>query len=97
MGTATWHTDIGVSAVLRSLRWGVGRRLDCRTLRSAMLGVSSSALLRGSFDARVARQSNPRFERSRGRVFGGPRRESMIEINQLRFASAHPRVAQPDR
>jgi len=41
--------------------------------------------------------SNNRFERSRGRVFGEPRRESMIWINQFRFAPAQPRVAQPYR
>jgi hypothetical protein len=40
---------------------------------------------------------NNRFERSRGRNFGEPRRESMIEINQLRWSSAQPRVAQPHR
>ena len=39
--------------------------------------------------------SNNRFERSRGRVFDGPRRESMIQLNQLRWSSAQPRVAQP--
>jgi hypothetical protein len=41
--------------------------------------------------------SNNRFEQSRGGVFGGPRRESMIGINQLRFSLAQPRVAQPRR
>jgi hypothetical protein len=29
-----------------------------------------------------------------GRVFDAPRRESMIEINELRFSAAHPLVAQ---
>jgi hypothetical protein len=43
------------------------------------------------------KQPNNRFERSRGRVFGGSRRESMIGINCLRFAPAQPRVAQPHR
>jgi hypothetical protein len=41
--------------------------------------------------------SNNRFERSRGRVFGEPRRGSKIGINQLRFTSAHLRVAQSHR
>jgi hypothetical protein len=41
--------------------------------------------------------SNNRLERSRGRVFGEPRRESMFEINQLRLSLAQPRVAQPHR
>ncbi len=41
--------------------------------------------------------SNNRFERSRGRAFGEPRRKSMIWINQLRWTSAHSRVAQPKR
>jgi hypothetical protein len=36
-------------------------------------------------------------ERSRGGVFGEPRRESMIGINQLRWSSAPPRIAQPHR
>ena len=45
----------------------------------------------------VSDPSNQRFERSRDRVFGGPRRESMIEINQLRWMPAQPRVAQPHR
>jgi hypothetical protein len=40
---------------------------------------------------------NNRFERSRGRVFVGPRRGSMIEINQLRWSATQPRVAQPHR
>ena len=40
---------------------------------------------------------NNRFERSRGRVFGEPRSGSMIWINQLRWSSAQPRVAQPHR
>jgi len=39
--------------------------------------------------------SNQRFERSRGRLFGEPRRESMIEINPFRLSPAQPRVAQP--
>jgi hypothetical protein len=38
-----------------------------------------------------------RFERSWVDVFGEPRRESMIGINQLRLMLAHPRVAQPHR
>ncbi len=37
---------------------------------------------------------NNRFERSQGRIFGAPRRGSMIGINQLRLLS-QPRVAQP--
>jgi len=41
--------------------------------------------------------SNNRFERSRDCVFVEPKRGSMIGINQLRFASAQPRVAQPQR
>lgn len=32
-----------------------------------------------------------------GSIFGGPRRESMFGINQLRFETAQPRVAQPHR
>ena len=32
-----------------------------------------------------------------GSNFGEPRRESMIEINQLRWSVAQPRVAQPHR
>jgi hypothetical protein len=34
---------------------------------------------------------------SRGRVFGGLKRKSMIEIKQLRLSSLHPRVAHPHR
>jgi hypothetical protein len=45
----------------------------------------------------LVRSSNNRFERRRGSVFGEPRRESMIVINQLRFVMAHRRVAQPHR
>jgi hypothetical protein len=41
--------------------------------------------------------ANSRFERSRDRVFGGPRRDLMIRINQLRLMSTQPRVAQPHR
>jgi hypothetical protein len=41
--------------------------------------------------------SNNRFERSRGRVFGGAGRGLMIWINQRRLSSAQTRVAQPDR
>jgi hypothetical protein len=51
----------------------------------------------GRAPVKVGGESNYRFERSRGRVFGESRRESMIGINQLRFASAQPRVAQPHR
>jgi len=40
---------------------------------------------------------NHRLERSRGRVFGEPRRESMIGINCLRLMLVKPRVAQPHR
>jgi hypothetical protein len=40
---------------------------------------------------------NNRFEQSRGRVFVGRRRKSMIGINQLRLMSSQPRVAQPHR
>jgi hypothetical protein len=36
---------------------------------------------------------NNRFERSRGLVFGEPRRGSMIWKKQLCFVSAKPRVA----
>ena len=43
------------------------------------------------------RPSNNRFERSRGGVFGGPRRGSMIWIKQLRLTATQPRVAQPHR
>jgi hypothetical protein len=32
-----------------------------------------------------------------GGATGEPRRESVIEIKQLRFASAQPRIAQPHR
>src|ERR1700722_4008410 len=51
--------------------WAVSVNRLCRvegvgSLHSARLGVSSSALLRGSFGAGVARQSNNRLERSRG-------------------------------
>jgi len=41
--------------------------------------------------------ANNRFERSRGSVFGGLGRGSMIWINQLRLTSTQPRVAQPNR
>jgi len=41
--------------------------------------------------------SNHRFERSRVGVFGEPRRESMIGVNQFRLSLAQPRDAQPDR
>jgi len=41
--------------------------------------------------------SNNRLERSRGRALVGPRRESMIGINQLRWSSAQSCVAQPHR
>jgi hypothetical protein len=37
---------------------------------------------------------NNRFERSRDRIFGEPRRESMIGIKQFRVMSAHSHVAQ---
>jgi hypothetical protein len=40
---------------------------------------------------------NKRFERSRAGSFAEPGRESMIWINQLRFSSTQPRVAQPHR
>ena len=46
---------------------------------------------------RVGDPSNQRFERSRDRVFGEPRRGSMIGINQFCLSSARPRVAQPHR
>jgi hypothetical protein len=36
-----------------------------------------------------------RLERIAGGVLDEPRRESMIGINQIRRASAQPRVAQP--
>jgi hypothetical protein len=38
-----------------------------------------------------------RLERSRGGVFGKPRRESMIWTNHFRMISSQPRVAQPHR
>jgi hypothetical protein len=38
-----------------------------------------------------------KVERSRGRVFGEPRRGSMIGIKQFRLTLAKPRVAQPHR
>jgi hypothetical protein len=38
---------------------------------------------------------NNRLERSQGVIFGGPRGESMIQINQLRLFATQPRVAQP--
>jgi hypothetical protein len=37
--------------------------------------------------------SNNRFERSRGDVFVGPRRGSMIGIKSLRLTLVEPRVA----
>jgi hypothetical protein len=43
------------------------------------------------------RPSNNRFERSRGRVFVGPRRESMIGIKCLHLTLVKPRVVQPHR
>ena len=45
----------------------------------------------------VVTASNNRFERSRGGVFGEPRRGSMIGIKCLRSRLAKPRVAQPHR
>ena len=41
--------------------------------------------------------SNNGLERSRGRVFGERRRESMIEIKCLRLTRAKPRVAHAHR
>jgi len=93
------------------LRWEL-RRL-CRLIRKSALWPgrqpipSGIPLNRGiglrlagiyvDYVARSARLSNNRFERSRGSVFGEPRRESMIGINQLRSVSAQARVAQPHR
>jgi hypothetical protein len=48
-------------------------------------------------DIRTCAPSNNRFERSRGRVFGEPRRESMLGINQFRLSATQSRVAQPHR
>jgi hypothetical protein len=52
-------------------------------------------------DARVigghGLSANNRFERSRGIISVEPRRESMLEINQLRLLLAQTRVAQPHR
>jgi len=45
----------------------------------------------------VSNPSNNRFERTRGIVFGEPRKGSMIGIKQFRLRSAQPRVAQPHR
>jgi hypothetical protein len=45
----------------------------------------------------IASEPNNRFERSRGRIFGEPRKKSMIEIKQHRSLSAQQRVAQPHR
>jgi hypothetical protein len=53
--------------------------------------VTAAAVLRG----RAA--SNNRFERSQGRVFGKPRRGSMIGIKCLRLTPTQSRVAQPHR
>src|SRR5260221_4198136 len=39
---------------------------------------------------RRTQKANNRFERSRGRVFGEPRRGSMIWINQLRWPATPP-------
>jgi hypothetical protein len=32
-----------------------------------------------------------------GIIFGGPRRESMVRIKELRLSLARPRIAQPNR
>jgi len=45
----------------------------------------------------VSNPSNNRFERTRGIIFGEPRRGSMIRINQLRLMAMQSRVAQPNR
>jgi hypothetical protein len=46
---------------------------------------------------RILHAPNNRLERSRGRVFDEPRRESMIGIKCLRLSLVKPRVAQPHR
>jgi hypothetical protein len=72
----------------------VGHRFACR---------ASEAYLRSRLRFRFAQRlslappPNNRFERSRGRVFGGLWRGSMIETKQLRWSPAQPRVAQPYR
>jgi hypothetical protein len=45
--------------------------------------------LDGSFDSGCW-TSNNRWERLRGIISVGPRNESMIEMNQLRFAASNP-------
>jgi hypothetical protein len=67
MGAALSALLVKESAVLRGLRsTGVaGSRAE--SLSGAAHGLRSSALLRGKFGAGVARQSNNRLERSRGR------------------------------
>jgi hypothetical protein len=93
------------------LRWELLRL--CRLIRKSALWLgrlpipSGIPLKRGiglrlagiyvDYVARSVRLSNNRFERSRGRIFVGPRRESMIGINQLRWPPTQPRVAQPHR
>jgi hypothetical protein len=72
----------------------IGHRFDY----SVRVGCPQNRLrLRFAQRSMSALPSNNRFERSRGRIFVGPRRESMMGINQLRLMSAPPRVAQPHR
>ena len=81
----------GVQSAGPSALWAARDEMPCS-------GAVPTSYRRHSFACFVgAIVSNNRFERSRGRVFGEPRRGSMIGIKCLRLALAKPRVAQPHR
>jgi len=83
-GISRWATSFPIQSCTRFLRTSY---LCWRTL---MARVARAIGVRGP-------SANNRFERSRGRIFVEPRRESMIGIKCLRLTPVKPRVAQPHR
>jgi len=81
--------------LLRFLFWAAPpSRLDLSKDRAesaqAIAKVSATSILS------CCACSNNRFERSAGSSSGEPRRRSTMWINQLRFSTTRPRVAQPN-
>jgi dihydrofolate reductase len=74
-------------------------RAPCLPIGYCVLGlqrIAKGCLTRRRQSLNCATPNN-RFERSRGRLFDEPRRESMIGINQLRLSATQSRVAQTHR
>jgi len=92
-GATRWQTYVAL-AVSGNLYGEIGLALASVAMVAIipLVNVFSVAVL-----AHYASPEKQSVRAIAGRVFGEPRRESMIEINQLRWSAAQPRVAQPHR